>query len=176
MTRPRLASVVLVLTVTTWAGVAAPAPSIWRRAAAPSTHAAAEMRQRAGDQLDEHVRLGQRAASRSQPQATVAALDGAAQALDGAENHRDPMLRHQMGRVHHYRYQLVSDARELELAIEHFQYVVRHPRTPTTLRASALQTMAVSYARLGRHRDEIEVYDEALTLEPDPDSHAVLLA
>lgn len=153
---------------------AAAGPSIWRRAAAPEKHAAAQARAAGDHYLDEHYRLLQ---GRS-PLRQAAALSKAERVLEdaGAPKSDDPITRYQMGRVHHYLYELERDARQLEAAADHLLYVARHPRTPITLRAQALQTLAISYARLGRHEDEVEAYDGAIANEADPDSHAVLLA
>lgn len=167
----RLGIVALALTTST---SALASPSIWRRAVAPQRHAAAQARTAGDEHLDEHYRLRQ---GRS-PLRQAAALSKAKRVLEksGAPTASDPVTRYQMGRVHHYLYELERDARQLEVAAEHLLYVARHPRTPTTLRAQALQTLAISYARLGRHDDEVATYDDAIAHEPDPDSHAVLQA
>lgn len=167
----RLGIVAVVLSTST---SALAGPSIWRRAAAPQRHAAAQARAAGDEHLDEHYRLSQ---GRS-PLRQAAALSKAKRVLEGggAPEADDPITRYQMGRVHHYLYELERDARQLEVAAEHLLYVARHPKTPTTLRAQALQTLAISYARLGRHEDEVKIYDDAIAYEPDPDRHAVLQA
>src|SRR5690606_13296059 len=42
--------------------------------------------------------------------------------------------------------------------------------------ADALRALAICYARLGRHDEEIAAYAEALVIEPHADVRAVLLA
>jgi tetratricopeptide (TPR) repeat protein len=57
----------------------------------------------------------------------------------------------------------------------------RRPRGPAAepaapFRAEAWRELAICYARLGKHREEIKAYAEALALEPHSGTRAVLLA
>jgi tetratricopeptide (TPR) repeat protein len=53
---------------------------------------------------------------------------------------------------------------------------VARSHAAVTLRARALNSLAIGYARLGMHQQEIDAYDRAIVLQPDPQAHAILLA
>ncbi len=85
-------------------------------------------------------------------------------------------LRYRLAQVHYRLFDMEDDLGHIEAAAEHFEYVALDPRMPQMDRARALMSLAICYARLGRHEDEIEAYNRAIALQPDPISHAVLLA
>jgi tetratricopeptide (TPR) repeat protein len=87
----------------------------------------------------------------------------------GAETSRDPLLRFRLAEV-------LVDLGEHAGAAKHYEVAVRSPSLAAPLRASGLMDLAVCYARLGRHEEEIKAYTEALSLEPLGPVRATLLA
>jgi len=86
-------------------------------------------------------------------------------------------LRHALARTQLALHGEDHDARRLEQAIRLLEPIVRDRLgTPVTLRAAALFELAVCHAHLGRRREEIQVYDEALALEPDALHRSLTLA
>lgn len=85
-------------------------------------------------------------------------------------------LRYRLGQVYYRLFEVEADVAHIEAATQHFEFVVSSPSLPTSERARALMSLAICYARLGRHEDEIVAYAAAIALQPDPISHAVLLA
>src|SRR6185503_14504460 len=86
----------------------------------------------------------------------------------GAERSRDPTLRYRLAQLQHL---LGDDEKALPLL-----EVLLRDNPPAPIRALAYGDLAVCYARLGRHEDEIKAYGEALKLTPYSTQRATLLA
>jgi len=86
----------------------------------------------------------------------------------GAPTARDPFLR--------LRYAgLLEDLADYPAATRAFEALLRTD-PPLPVQADAWRELAVCYARLGRHQDEIKAYAEALALEPHSGPRAILHA
>jgi tetratricopeptide (TPR) repeat protein len=86
----------------------------------------------------------------------------------GAARSRDPVLRYRLAEI----YNLLQDD---EKAVPLFKALLRD-NPPAPVRADAYSSLAISYARLGQHEEEIKAYGQALLLEPHTRQRARLLA
>ena len=86
----------------------------------------------------------------------------------GIGRSRDPAIRFRLAELYHL---LEDDAKAIPL----FESILRSS-APAPIRAEAYSSLAVSYARLGRHEDEIKAYTGALLLEPHSAPRSTLLA
>ncbi|MBW2526487.1 MAG: hypothetical protein JRI23_20065, partial [Deltaproteobacteria bacterium] len=93
----------------------------------------------------------------------------------GAARSDDPVLRHHLARVLYGLFEMDGDRSHLRAAVGHLRMVTRS-RAPSTLRAEALNDLAMCYARLDRHPQETTTYDQALQLDPHAEAQAILLA
>ena len=150
-------------------------PSVWTQAARPATQRLANALDEADRLLSEDLQLWLNEPATSSRR--VPLLNRARQALEkvGPEHATDLELRFRLGEVYYSLYDVEEDHRRLEQAAEHLTFVA-DAVAPVTMRAEALKDLAICYARLGKHRNEIETYDRALAVEPHPGSRAILLA
>ena len=93
----------------------------------------------------------------------------------GAARSKDPAIRFRLGQVYHKLYSFEPDEKLLQMAAQHLAFVGRS-NAPRSMRSEALSDLAICYARLGRHREEVEAYSQALRIEPHSKDRAVLLA
>lgn len=93
-----------------------------------------------------------------------------------AATSKNTELRYRLAQVHYRLFEVEADLAHIEAATEHFEHVVAAGTLPSSERARALMSLAICYARLERHADEIEAYSQAIALQADPISHSVLLA
>jgi tetratricopeptide (TPR) repeat protein len=146
-------------------------PSVWRLAAQPERTASLEAHERASALLNQAAALGRAPAQNGR------LVEEAQRILEraGADESDDPYVRRLLARSHSWLFELSGDKAHLERAAAHYAFVAATD-APTTIRAEAYTSLAICYARLGLRSEEIAAYDGALALEPDPESHAVLLA
>lgn len=156
------------------ASPAAAAPSVWRRAASPST-VALERGQRAAD---DHLRTYENVNRIAGMRRKRLILERAVQALErgGAATSSRVGPRLHLAQVLQQLYRVTGKQDALERAAEHLAFVGRNRRAPVLRRAEALNDLAICYARLGRHGDEVKAYEAAITLNPNPDARALMLA
>jgi tetratricopeptide (TPR) repeat protein len=93
-----------------------------------------------------------------------------------AARSRNAVLRERLAQIYHRLYDVEREEEYLEGAATHFEFVASVESAPVTTRALALSSLAICYARLGKHDAEIDVYDRAIALQPDPIAHSILLA
>lgn len=177
--------VLCMLAALSWAGPASAQPSVWSLAAQPEAVEAVEASAQAEALLGELAVLGPGLPSGAPAglrASSVAArsrmLSKAKRILEraGAAESHDPQLRSQLARVYYVLSNIDPDPAHLEQASVHFRFVGASEQAPTTMRAEAYRELAICLARLARHDEEIAAYDLALALEPDPVSHAIILA
>lgn len=146
-------------------------PSRWARARDPAIDRqetlladveALELRYRLGLRLH----YGDRAASEVDKLYLRQARDLLEQG--GVATARDPAVRFRLAEVYHL---LEEDTK----AVPIFASILRdNPSAPVL--ADTYGSLAISYARLGKHEEEIKAYDGALRLQPDSRGRASLLA
>ena len=149
-------------------------PSIWTAALEP---AAAE-RQRARDEADELLARARELRRTSAPLASRRSLARKLVArLDAVDAGRasDPLLRYRYGQAEYELYDATGEAEALLRATTAFAAASKRP-APMLLRAEALNDLAICYARLHAHADEIRTYDAALAIEPHDETRATLQA
>lgn len=148
--------------------------SVWRMAADPAGAGEAQTAAEVEALLHDLIRPGggPSAASRR------IVLDRARRVLEvrGAATSLDPRLRHHFADVYDRLFGVEPDPAYLERAAEHYRFVGESSSAPVMARANAYNSLAICFARLGRHADESEAYDRAIALQPDPDALPVLLA
>jgi tetratricopeptide (TPR) repeat protein len=93
----------------------------------------------------------------------------------GARRATDPALRFRLAKIYYGLFDVERDKPLLERAAEHYAFVAQSD-APLTVRAEALNDLAICYARLGRHAEEVAAYGRALALEPHSETRAILLA
>jgi tetratricopeptide (TPR) repeat protein len=156
------------------ASMAEAQPSVWRLAADPEgagdAQAIAEIDALAHE-LFALGRMGSVATRRLVLEKAQRVLEGA-----GAATSDDPRLRHHLAAIRDELFGFESDPAHLEAAIVHYRFAAESPRAPVLARAAAYNSLAICFARLGRHAEESEAYDRAIALQPDPDALPVLLA
>lgn len=163
---------------------AAPAyaePSVWAAAREPSARAEATTLAEASRALSsyERARYGR---GELLPVMAPVYLRAALRILTdgGAEHARDVRLRYALAYALEQAGQSSIDASatisDRERVLRLLQSVVDAPEASASLRADAYNDLAIAYARLGRHGDEVRAYDRALELQPRTESRSVLLA
>ena len=93
----------------------------------------------------------------------------------GAARSKDPAIRFRLGQVYYKLFTFERDEKLLQMAAQHLAFVGRS-NAARSMRSEALSDLAICYARLGRHREEVEAYTQALAIEPHSKDRAVLLA
>jgi len=93
----------------------------------------------------------------------------------GAARSQDPAIRFRLGQVYYKLYNFERDEKLLQMSAQHLAFVGRS-NGPRSMRSEAFSDLAICYARLGRHREEVEAYTQALLIEPHSKDRAVLLA
>lgn len=147
--------------------------TVWTRAANPSTFARDQLMAKVDALMNEYIHL------RQTPTAFRRAmvLGRARRLLEQAEaaSSDDVMLRLRLAQVYYRLYDVEGDPSRLDQAIAHYQKAVEAP-LPRITKARILNSLAICLARLGRHDQEVAVYDAAIATEPDPEAQAVLRA
>lgn len=169
--RSAASAVAALAAVITLAPFAEAAPSRWARALSPSLDQQATMLS-AVDDLQSRASFIRRQEN-DQPGMAVherVLLERAREVLErgGAARSRDLRVRYRLAEVYH---QIQDDER----AIPVFEGILRSG-APDVMLAEVYSYLAISYARLARHQDEIRAYGEALAREPHNRSRATLLA
>jgi len=146
------------------------APTIWARARVPELEAREQLLASV-----EELELKYRRLIRLRPDQdgiTVATmyLRQAKDILEqaGAARSSDVTLRFRLAELYH---ELKVDKKATPL----LESIVRS-NAPAPMRAEAWSDLAVSYARLDRHKDELKAYTQALALEPHSSARSTLLA
>lgn len=166
----------LVITLAALAGLCAAlpqadahaAPSIWTRARNPAIERRVQLLGQAEALLLKYRALQVR--GRREVVMGRLYLGEALKVLEegGAATSRDPILRFRLAEVH---FELTNWTKAAPL----YESVLRS-RVSAPMRQRAYSELALCYARLDRHDDEIRAYTEALALQPIPSARATLLA
>jgi len=156
-------------------GEARSEPSVWAEAADPRLERRTKTLRHVEKLVGRARRANRTGALSDAPRALL--LRDAVQRLTqaGAAASNDPRLRHQLARALYGLFDAEGDEGHLRAAAKHL-HMVAEANAPTTVRAEALNDLAMCHARLGRHPHEINAYDRALELEPHAESQAILLA
>jgi tetratricopeptide (TPR) repeat protein len=149
-------------------------PSLWARAANPQRAREADAKKRADKAISRDYSLSRKGLSFRRGLLLRRALSDLEQV--GADESLDPDVRFRVAQVSYRLFDVDTDIQHIRTATEHFEFVVSARNVPASQRARALMSLAICYARLTRHHDEVEAYNRAIALQPDPLSHAVLLA
>lgn len=179
----RRAAALLLVVGTLAAAPARAGPSVWTAARDPSAQADAHTLAEASRALSKYERARYGRGELSPVMAPVYLGAALRILLDGgAERAADVRLRYVLA------YALEQAGQSLpiidagattvdrERVVRLLRAVVDAPDTPPSLRADAYNDLAIAYARLGRHADEVDAYDRALELQPRAESRSVLLA
>jgi tetratricopeptide (TPR) repeat protein len=146
-------------------------PSVWSRARDPEIDRRLDLVSQAEIQQLKYQRL----LRARMPREDAAALGElylrqAADLLEqaGATTSRDPRLRFRLAEVYEALGQTTKAVKLLE--------DIARASPPAPLQADVYAALAVDYARLGRHADEVKAYEKALAVQPIPYHRARLLA
>ena len=150
-------------------------PSVWAEAADPKLERRTKTLRHTERLVGRARRAGRMGALSDAPRSLL--LRDALQRLTQADaaTSDDPRLRHQLARALYGLFDTDGDEGHLRAAVGHLR-MVAEANAPVTVRAEALNDLAMCHARLGRHPREINAYDRALELEPHAESQAILLA
>jgi tetratricopeptide (TPR) repeat protein len=150
------------------------AESVWARAASKRVAREARAIRRADLALAEEISLSRMPATFRRSLVLKRAL----RALERvrADRSENPILRERLAQIHYRLFEVEREEEYLEGAIANFEAVAAADKAPVTMRAAALASLAICYARLDKHDAEIEVYERGIALQPDPAAHAILLA
>jgi len=151
----------------------AASPSVWTKASNPSAKREDDAARKADEALSEDLSLRRLTNAFRRTVLLNRALSAMKQA--GAATSNDPALRYRLAQIYHGLFDVNPEDELLQKAITHMELVARST-APVTMRARALNSLAIGYARLGKHREEIDAYDRAIVIQPDPQSHSILLA
>ena len=145
-------------------------PSIWARARYPEIDERLQVLRRAEALMLKYRALQRRRRDEREVAMGTLYLRDARKVLEegGAASSRDATLRHRLAEV---RFELHDYAGAAAL----YESIVR-AQTPAPMRESAFTDLAICYARLDRHDEEIHAYSEALALQSHPSRRATLLA
>ena len=146
-------------------------PTVWARARNPGVEQQQALIREAENLLIRYERLLRTPSIADSVQQVGPLWVGQARALyeqAGAKTSRDPFLRMRYASI-------LQDLGEHEGATRELEAVLRLD-PPAPVKADAYRDLAVCYARLDRHEEEIRAYGEALALEPHPGPRALLLA
>jgi tetratricopeptide (TPR) repeat protein len=149
-------------------------PSVWEQAVRPALRPRAAANAKTDRVLAEFLYL------RGQPAAAFRRtfiLERARKMLEntGATRSSDPGVRFRLGQVYYHLFEEQRQEQFLERAALHFAFV-SDSDAPLTMRAEALNDLAICYARLGRHNEEVQAYARALAIEPHTETRSILLA
>ena len=148
-------------------------PSIWQRAADPAVHRDAQLLSTAEILLGEYIYL--RRAPDSFRRSQILQKARRTMEREGAPDSEDVQVRYHLAEIYYRLSDVERDDGRLDDAIAHLEWVAASAG-PVTLRAQALHSLAICYARLERHEDEIAANQRALTIEPDVETFSLLLA
>lgn len=150
-------------------------PNVWAAAAEPRLQRRARLL-RSVERLLNRTRRADRMDSLADASRALLLRD-ALQRLElaNAATSADPRLRHHLARAQYGMFEVDGDPAHLVDAVRHLQ-MVAGAVVPTTIRAEALNDLAMCYARLGRHAEEIRAYEGALSVDPHAEAQAILLA
>lgn len=160
-------------------------PSVWARARQPELDRQLTAMKRAEERLLKHRRVLQSQRGGVFQGMGSAYLHEACQILEdaGAETSRDPMMRYRLAEIERslaeelYRFDDIRPAQKhTARAAKLLESTLREPGVPATLRATGWADLAVCYAHLGHHEEEIKAYGEALNLETRSSARATILA
>jgi tetratricopeptide (TPR) repeat protein len=181
--RARRAAALLLVACTLAASPAWARPSVWAAARDPSAQAEAHALAEASRALSKYERARYGRGELSPVMAPVYLAAALRILFDGgAEHAADVRLRYALA------YALEQAGQSLpaidagattvdrERVVRLLRAVVDAPDAASSLRADAYNDLAIAYARLGRHADEVAAYDRALELQPRAESRSVLLA
>lgn len=182
---PIRAAAVCVALLATTATRSSAAPSVWARARQPDLEQQLTAMRRSEELLLKHRRLLQMQRGEIFPGMGSVYLQEARKTLEaaGAEMSSDPMMRYRLAEVLQalaevfYRIDDIALAQKQSArAAKLLESALRAPSLPATLRATGWADLAVCYAHLGRHQEEIKAYGEALNLETRSSARATLFA
>lgn len=156
------------------AGTAHAEPSIWARAKNPRVASEAEAIAKTDRAVSRDYSLSRTAMTFRRATLLRRTLSSLRRAK--APSSKNPQLRYRLAQVYYRLHDVDPNLKHIEAATEHYEFVVAAPDVPRTMRARALMSLAICHARLGRHGDEVAAYNHAIAIQPDPISHAVLLA
>jgi tetratricopeptide (TPR) repeat protein len=157
-----------------WGSIAHAKPNVWARAANPHLAREADAVETADQAISRDYSLGRTSTAARRKillRNTLAKLRRVK-----ADKSTNMKLRYRLAQVHYRLFDVDRDLKHIQRATKHFELVASSKDVPRSQRAQALMSLAICYARLGRHSDEIFAYSEAIALQADPISHAVLLA
>jgi tetratricopeptide (TPR) repeat protein len=157
-----------------WVSTAEAKPSIWARAANPELAQEADAIDTADRAVSRDYSLGRMSTAarrRILLRKTLVSLRRVT-----ADKSKNMKLRYRLAQVHYRLFDVERDLKHIERATKHFELISSSEEVPRSQRARALMSLAICYARLGRHGDEIVAYSKAIALQADPISHSVLLA
>lgn len=165
-----LAALALALAALAAPGPARAAPTVWGRARDPAADQRRALIKEAEGLLIRLDRLMRSPIADSVQQVGALWLSQARALYEqaGAASSRDPFLRLRYASI-------LQDLRDYEGAVRELEAVLRLG-APAPARAEAYRDLAVCYARLDRHEEEIRAYGEALALEPHAGQRSLLLA
>ncbi len=149
-------------------------PSIWARAASPRVAREAKAVARADLAISRDYSLSRM--NTAFRRAIVLRKSLAVLRRAQAHTSQNTALRYRLAQIYYRLFDVDAEIENIRRAATHFEFVAASERTPSTQRAHALMSLAICYARLARHDEEIVAYQRAIALQPDPVSHAVLLA
>jgi tetratricopeptide (TPR) repeat protein len=147
-------------------GAAIADPSVWARARDP----AMGRRMALLDQANVHVHRAQQRRRDRSPFEAQAHFQEARRLLEQAGGETSPSL---LVRVRYAN--TLNELKDYKRCVSVLEGVVRGT-APAHVLADAYKTLAVCYARVGRHADEIKAYGGALAHEPDAYSRSHLFA
>jgi tetratricopeptide (TPR) repeat protein len=149
--------------------------SVWTRAAKPSTRSDEVLLARVDGMMNDLRQL--QAAHRPTTFRQTMLLRRVRRTLEqaGAASSPSVTLRMRLATVYQLLYPIEGDPERLVQAATHLEWASHRP-LPALTKAGVLNSLAICFARLGRHAPETEAYDRAIALQPDPEMHSMLMA